>query len=474
MLPSVFGLSVQAADPLFIVDKVETLPQPASGNKGLFEKIPDPKVHGRVNSVFVPSVWLKLRVREKISSNGVYGRVYLYDPAKSLIATLNVPSSGKDGLLPILEPGKPCDFFLRIPKEQLNSKWNAVAVFGDQNEAAAKASSGVAEDYPFPERKLLNRQGFGLIKRVKVIDPVVEQVVQTRNPRQPKITLLMRPPKGISDYSEVKGVLCACVLANSVDDIRGGLQATKPGGIFGGTLAFADAHKLAIVAWGSRWAAKNYVDQTTAEVRREDHDFDEVANAWERGIKELSYKYGLPAHDFLLWGYCGSSHWAHRLALRKPEYFLAVHIHIPNNFDAPRPEANRILWLITQGELDPGFENSKRFFFDAKKLNYPIIYKAIIGMGHSANQTTVAIGFKFFEYALTLQDERDAFDKELRIGTAPKKGGPQLPWPKGFQSPPFYGDMVNQECYPASKVDMIPAAFRVALPTKELADIWNH
>jgi hypothetical protein len=41
-----------------------------------------------------------------------------------------------------------------------------------------------------------------------------------------------------------------------------------------------------------------------------------------------------------------------------------------------------------------------------------------------------------------------------------------------FNSPAFYGDMVNQAMYPPDQVDLIPNGFRIGLPTKEIALIW--
>jgi hypothetical protein len=49
---------------------------------------------------------------------------------------------------------------------------------------------------------------------------------------------------------------------------------------------------------------------------------------------------------------------------------------------------------------------------------------------------------------------------------------PSQPWLEEFKSPVVYGDFVNQEIFPADQVEMIPAEFRIALPSKEIAAIW--
>jgi hypothetical protein len=199
-----------------------------------------------------------------------------------------------------------------------------------------------------------------------------------------------------------------------------------------------------------------------------------VAGAWERGVRELSDKYGIPSKNFLLWGNCGSAQWAARLCLRKPDYFLAVHVHIASSYDKPTPEAAKVLWCLTIGELEGGYERSKRFVAACRELGYPMVYKAIVGLGHAGHPVATDLGFEFFKFALQQKDKRDALDaansSNLVIQTA--DSGPAQPWLEAFKRPPYYGDIVNQELFPSAQVDMIPTGFRIPLPTQELADIW--
>jgi hypothetical protein len=444
-------------------------------SKGLYESVPDPKKPGKTMRQFAPCLWMEVRAREKTSTTGgVFAKIYIYDEAKHLVATLPVPSNCLGGLPPFLESDNATDLLVPIPKNLLGKRWNALVVIGDQYEAAAKTLTGNLSEYKYPERELVARQGREMVARHKVEDPVVTLAVKTLCPKQPVLTFLMRPPKGISDYSEVEGVLCAAVLANSPEEIKQMLLAQETEK-FGDKFAFADEHKLAIIAWGSRrlWTGKNYSDQTKEEIQLADRDFNDVADAWENGIKQLGTTYGIPMHDFLLWGISGASHWAGRIALRKPDYFLAVHVHISQHFDAPRTEANRILWLLTAGEIDIGYQNTIRFFQDAKKLNYPIIHKGIDGMGHGRSPITDTLGTHFYEYALSLRAARDAFDQAQK-DPLQAKSNLKGPWVESFRNPPFYGDVVNQESCPADQADKIPEAFRTALPTKEIATAWSY
>jgi len=110
-----------------------------------------------------------------------------------------------------------------------------------------------------------------------------------------------------------------------------------------------------------------------------------------------------------------------------------------------------------------------------KNLGYPMVYKAIVGLGHAGHPDATAMGFSFFEFALAQQAARDEHDK--KIANEAERGkkmseGQATPWLESFRNPPFYGDIVNQEMLPPDQVDMIPKGFRIPLPTKEIAAIW--
>jgi predicted esterase len=308
------------------------------------------------------------------------------------------------------------------------------------------------------------------------MDPLIEHVVHTRNPRMPQITLFLRPPKGISNASEVEGVLAVCVLANGLEDMKRELRKEEMTGDYAGLFSFANKHKLAILAWGSRglWdPGRNYDDLSKEKAKAIDESFDLVSTAWARGVKELGDKYGIPQKNFLLWGNCGSAQFAARLCLRKPEYFLAIHVHMPGSYDKPTPEAAKVMWCLTIGELEGGYERSKRWVKAVREMGYPIVYKAIPGLGHAGHPDAAALGFEFFRFALLQKNKRDVLDADLAKRMHSESLGLTEPWVEEFKSPVCYGDMVNQEMYPLNQVDMIPKDFRIALPTKELAVIWE-
>lgn len=419
-----------------------------------------------------------VRTGERTRSDAVYAKVYYYDRERALIDKAEKPtpilrgSAKKPHAMPVFfEKNKAETLIFAIPKTVFAApSWRAVAVFGDALAATAAVSpSGMAGQYDFPERPQMDRPV--RTRREAVTDPVVEYVVKTGNAKQPQLTLFMRPPIGMTDMAEADGVLAVCLLANSVGEVKRQLQRAEDKDDVSGILRYAEKRKLVILGWGSRslWnPGKNWDELGKQTAGQIDDTFDDVAAAWARGVDQLSRRYGMPDREFLLWGFSGAAQYAKRLALRKPQYFLAVHVHIPSSFDKPTAEAARVLWCLTTGENESGYERSLRFLSECRAMGYPILYKAIPGLGHQGHPATDRLGTAFFDYALSLREEKRDGGDNLTLKTRSS-----LPWPASFRKPPFVGDAVNQQVFRADEASgKIPEAFRVNIPTKILADAW--
>jgi len=437
--------------------------------------------------IFSPYLEVTVRVGERTRGDAVYAKVYYYDKERVLVdkaekATPVMRASGKPHAMPVFfEKNKTETLYFIVPEKVLaTSDWRAVVVFGDKHAAAATVTpTGFSRLYDFPERVQVDKPE--RIRREAVTDPVVEHIVRTGNAQQPQITLFMRPPIGMTDMSEANGVLAICLLANNVSEIKRRLQEADAKDDVGGILRFAEKRKLVILCWGSRslWdPSRNWDELDRETARRMDATFDVVAAAWARGVGELSHRYGMPDSGFLLWGASGSGQYAQRLALRRPQYFLAIHVHIPSSFDKPTPGAAQVLWCLTTGENESGYERSISFLTECRGLGYPILYKAIPGLGHQGHSVTDRLGLAFFDYALELREEKRDYEDELSkrrpLGGDSRNVQSPLPWPVSFREPEFVGDVLNQQVFPADEAVLwIPEAFRIALPTKALADAWG-
>jgi len=482
--PAVTPVSSAPVSDFFKIQSVNLVRKPPKDQIAVWKV---PVVKGKPGTpIFRPCLEVKVSVSADIRSDKTFAKAYFYGEDDKLLLSSDKPSeSGVSGKpmysVPVLfYKDKPNRFFFEIPEKVEKSKWKALFVFGDKTEAQVSTYPATASAFrlDYPEKKIVEDRSAKRVARKPDMDPLIEHVVRTQNPKMPQMTLFLRPPKGISNASEVEGVMAICVLANGLEDMKRELRKEEMSGDYAGLFSFANKHKLAILAWGSRglWdAGRNYDELSREKAKEIDDSFDIVANAWARGVRELGDKYGIPQKSFLLWGNCGSAQFAARLCLRKPEYFLAVHVHMPGSYDKPTPEGAKVMWCLTIGELEGGYERSKRWVKTVREMGYPIVYKAIPGLGHAGHPDAAALGFEFFKFALLQKAKREELDEQLakRVILA-RAGSAQEPWLEEFRNPAFYGDFVNQELFPANQVEMIPIGFRITLPTKEISAIWSR
>jgi hypothetical protein len=470
--------SAQTFD-FFKIQSVKYIEKPPSKGVDIFRRTLKP---GKESTLpFSPYLAVTVATGERTRAETMYAKVYYYDKTGKPLDMTEKPfpvlrGSAKPHAMPVFfEKNKAETLYFVVPKKILAvPEWRAVTVFGDTLAAAAVVSpSGFVGMHDFPERPQVDKPV--RVRREAVTDPVVEHVVKTGNAKQPQLTLFMRPPIGMTDMSEADGVLAVCLLADSVGEVKRRLQAAADKDDVSGILRFAEKRKLVILCWGSRslWnPRKNWDELGKDTAERLDDTFDDVAAAWARGVGELSRRYGMPDREFLLWGVSGAAQYAQRLALRKPQYFLAVHVHIPSSFDRPTPEAARVLWCLTTGENESGYERSLRFLTECRGMGYPILYRAVPGLGHQSHPVTDRLGTAFFDYALGLREEKRECDETAAGGI--QKAQPPHPWPVSFREPEFVGDVVNQQAFRAGKeAEWVPEAFRTDIPTKALAEAWK-
>jgi predicted esterase len=405
-----------------------------------------------------------------------YVRVYFLDALGKQFAKPATPSPAEyeKGF-----PATPLPLFLRegetvrvrVPLPEAITKkrdldWRAVMVFGDERDATAAIVSPDKRNsakenalwYDFPERALCSKES---PQRPKNETRLMEIRCKTNLPDYPFFTLFARLPEGVKSGKEAQGVLCVCLLAGQVSEVRRALlNYDDAKGEVGEMIRYADAHKLLVLCWGSRrlWdPSKNWDQLPRAVAKQIDARFDSVAAAWENGVLRLSNTYGFARDNFLLWGFSGSAQYAMRLALRKPQYFNAVVLLIPSSFDAPTPEASKTLWCLATGELESGYMRSLRFYKQCRALNYRFIYKAVPGLGHQMHGGSVQLGKSFFDYARTLPKNPALREEILK---------------KEMDDPLFWGDWLNQNAEKKENALFVPPALRVSLPTEALSRAW--
>ncbi len=468
----------------FTIDNIHLHEQAQTSGDGIMVKNPALPFNSSTQ-IYIPQVEVTVKVSQDAQSKNLLAKAYFFDNAGKLIAALKQPSVAKhfggDGsragvqayAWPTLVPANSGQkLFFPLPKG-LPAHWSLVVVFGNANGmVAASVPDNQEQVLDYPEKELAAKTQLApdvpLTDAVPII-PVVELKVASDNPRYPAFTLMMHLPHGVTNPRDVNGVLAMCMIASSPGQIRDQLNAIKPSGDPNPYFAFAESHKLAIISWGARWVWSSYAnfdELNQDQIHSWDDNFQKLADAWDRGIQQLVQTYGIPDHDYLMYGLCAGGEWVHRLALHKPDRFLAVQMHISTSYDAPTPEANHIMWLLTTGELDAGCDRARRFYSSARDLNYPIIFKAVMGLGHADSPVADRLGVCFFEYALAEKTKRDAANADDVAKSQPLDL-------TAFNLSPYYGDLMNQDMFAAEQKEMIPAGFLVPLPNKDIADAWN-
>ena len=229
---------------------------------------------------------------------------------------------------------------------------------------------------------------------------IVSHTVKTNLRDYEQLTLfLMMPPEG-----QVEGVFCLSLLAKHPDDVRAQLKGTSKRRPVDRALDFARERRFAVVAWGARRL------------------WDPTRN-WDE----------LPRSE-------------------------------ANRIDARVPTKNgaSLLWCVTTGENEMGYERSRRFFKAARDLSYPIIYKAYPGLGHEGSAKVTELGFTCFEFALAEQ----AHAVKLNGGKFAKPD-----WAKIFKSSDYVADVFNQSVYPKADAICVPQEFRMLLPAA-IREAW--
>lgn len=471
-----------AADDFFSIREITFYRRPPTNGIALYRiTIQDDKPK---ESIFLPFLKVSVSTKEQIASKKLFAKIYFFDDKGIFIEEIQSPAKvdRSDGYgnvsMPILFNKDKREFiYFAVPANVLSlNKWHALVVFGDKESATFQLypkNHYLQKNLSFSERSLveLNKK----VERIRDVNQIVEYVIDTGVASQPQITLFLRQPIGAESFSETKGVLALCLLAGSVPEMKKRLQEADVSDDLTSILKFAEKNNLAIICWGasSLWNPRaNWDELERKENEKIDKNFNAVAKAWSQGITRLAKQYGLPEKNFLLWGMSGSAQYAARLALRQPEFFLAVYIHIPSSFDKPTIEANSVLWCLTTGEKETGYKRSLKFLEECQKLKYPIIYKAIPNLGHAGHPGAAKIGEEFFDYALTLREAKENYAKTQNSQLRSKKIITHS-WQKPFYNPLYQGDIFRQKVYPNTleKSD-IPPAILVSLPTETIANAW--
>lgn len=270
-----------------------------------------------------------------------------------------------------------------------------------------------------------------------------------------RLNLYLKYPSGGKEA--VQGVIIICKFGDREIEF----DLTGEGGRFGYLLEFAEQNQLAMVAFGQParrgWNRTVSSDQLSSrEAAEQDRKLDASAREWSRIVGQFARKYGIPENDWLMYGLCGGAQYAHRIALREPERFKAVHVHYGGSYDIPTPRAKDLFWLVTSRADEPAYIAAQRFYRKAREMNYNMILKGYNSRNAPRDFTEQSesnlqnLSVRFFNYALR-NDEWDRTSEEA-----------------------YTADYVNGIVVPAANAGWIPREQSVDLPSRAIASAWGE
>ncbi|NRB74258.1 MAG: hypothetical protein HRU46_07865 [Verrucomicrobiales bacterium] len=306
--------------------------------------------------------------------------------------------------------------------------------------------------------------------RPQVPVPTIKQfTLETRIEEIPELSLYVRIPGsvGSDEPRELKGVMCFCTWQQEDTTLLNRLKRPDDH-----LVALAERNDLAMITWNTaslvpRGTSIFSLDEEAMEALSA--KYDEIGEYWLEAIEKVCREYKLPRENFFLHGQSRGSVYANRIALRHPDKFLAVHTHIGAHYEEPVEAASDVIWLVTTGEIDGGYAQSRQFFLKGQEQGFPMMIKAGPSLGHRSRDDIELLSHSFFEYVLNLRDRADLRTETGDEGTVT----PADLFREDLEKAPYFGDFINHEVYPKDEGEWVPEGQRIKLPNETMANAWG-
>lgn len=264
----------------------------------------------------------------------------------------------------------------------------------------------------------------------------------------------------------VRGVLIICTWDKNPGALVGNVSIQRSK--FGSLVRFADTNGLAVMTWSNFGGYQTKIssdEMGRKAARSSDAFFNERLAEWEYGIKRIVKRFNLPSDSYMGYGLSGGAQILHRMALRKPQYFSGIHVHVNSSYDIPTPKGKDVVWLVSTGEFELGCPAATRFYQKMVKMGYCAIFKVGEQIGHSSSREIDALSLEFFKYLLSFMPNSDNPE-----WTSPAPDKYHL-----IKDPPYIGDYLNQVSYPAKNAPgkIADEECMVPLPTEKMARAWG-
>lgn len=204
--------------------------------------------------------------------------------------------------------------------------------------------------------------------------------------------------------------------------------------------AFADKHRLVLLAPSFKVSPED-LQRGRGYYYPEQGSGAEV----ERMLQQVRRESGVSTEKILMFGFSAGAHFAHRFALWRPERVKAFVAYSAAWWSEPTASLRTVPALIVCGEEDgPRLEPTKEFFERGHGLGLPWIWRSYRDVGHTLTPRIRDLAEAFL--AAQLVDQQES---------------------------PLYGDTQTYRVVGEAEKETILPEVRVALPSREFAEIWR-
>lgn len=174
----------------------------------------------------------------------------------------------------------------------------------------------------------------------------------------------------------------------------------------------------------------------------------------EKALKEVRKRTGADTDQVLFFGFSAGAHFAHRFALWKPQRVRAFVAYSAGWWSEPNMKLKAVPALILCGEADDRYAATLEFFKKGQRLGCPWVWRSYKDTGHVLTPAVRDMAEAFLEYLArgTMNDRQ--------VG---------MPVPRDR----WFGDMQSFKSVRWPERETIPEEFRIELPSKSVADVWE-
>ena len=232
--------------------------------------------------------------------------------------------------------------------------------------------------------------------------------------------------------------------------------------------AFATKHELVLLAPTFQAEGKEnnegkgyyYPEQGSGEVM-------------EKALKEVGKRSGAETDKVLFFGFSAGAHFVHRFALWQPQRVKAFVAYSAGWWSEPTARVRKVPALVMCGEADERYGATWEFFKKGQRLGCPWVWRSYKETGHVLTPAVRDMAEVFLAcYAGRGKEQAGS-------GVASGLGPDKMPMTKEEQAGmpvsrvSRYGDIQTYRSVGPAERDSIPEEFRIELPSKAVAEVWE-